>query len=79
MQYVVITPQQLIERLDSIHPASKSLQTYLWVSSDARCWETRGLKRKQTDELILQNGSISKDRDFTEHLNNWDVIFSKWV
>lgn len=79
MQYVILTPKQLIQRLDSIHPATKSLQTYLWVSDDSRCWETRGLKKKETDELILRNGNVPKDRDFTEFLNNWDAIFTKWA
>lgn len=79
MQYVILTPQQLIKRLDRIHPDAKSLQTYLWVSDDSRCWETRGLKKKETDELILHNGNISKDRDFTGYLNNWDAIFTKWA
>jgi hypothetical protein len=43
MQYVILTPQQLIERLDLIHPTAKSLQTYLWVSgnSDNKC-DTHG-------------------------------------
>lgn len=79
MQYVILTPQQLIKRLDSIHSKAKSLQIYLWVSSDAKCWETRGLKKNATDELVLNNGQISSDRDFTEYLNNWNVIFNKWA
>lgn len=79
MQYVILTPQQLIKRLDSIHPTTKSLQIYLWVRSDGKCWETRGLKKKETDKLVLQGGDISKDRDFTKFLNNWGVIFSKWA
>lgn len=78
MQYVILTPQQLLKRLDSIHPNVKSLQSYLWVTSNQECWETRGLKKKDTDKLVLQNGDIAVDRDFTEHLNNWDIIFSQW-
>lgn len=79
MQYVILTPQQLLKKLDSIHPNAKSLQTYLWVSATKKCWETRGLKKKQTDDLVLNNGAISKERDFTQFLNNWDVIFTKWA
>jgi len=48
MQYVILTPQQLLERLDAIHPDVKSLQPYLWVTKGKgavkQCWEIRGLK-----------------------------------
>ncbi|MBM7457246.1 ribosomal protein L15E [Oceanisphaera litoralis] len=79
MQYIILTPQQLIERLDKIHPTAKSLQTYLWVTSDHKCWETRGLNKKQTDDLIFQGEKIPQERDFSQHLNNWDAIFSQWT
>jgi hypothetical protein len=78
MQYIILTPQQLLERLDLIHPNAKSLQTYIWVSSDGKCWETRGLRKQETDKIVLQDHSIADERDFTEFLNNWDVLFSKW-
>jgi len=57
MQYVILTPQQLMERLDTIHPNVKSLQSYLWVTKDngagRQCRETRSFKKAQTDALLV--------------------------
>lgn len=79
MQYIILTPQELIQRLDAVHLTSKPPQIYLWVSSEFKCWETRGLKKHEIDKLILNNAKISSYRDFTEYLNNWNVLFSKWI
>jgi predicted nucleotidyltransferase len=79
MQYVIIQPKELKQRLDALHPNVKSLQTYLWVTTDKNCWETRGLKKKDTD-LIVTGNYNEKDnatRNFTEHLNNWAPIIEK--
>lgn len=29
--------------MSAIHGASKTIQTYIWVIRDQKCWETRGL------------------------------------
>lgn len=85
MQYVILTPQQLLERLDAIYPRDKpqkSYQSYLWVTKDngagQQCWETRGLKKAQTDALVLGEGSIAPERDFSGFLNDWGAIFRAW-
>jgi hypothetical protein len=79
MQYVIITPEELKRRLDILHPNVKSLQTYLWVTANKTCWETRGLKKKQTNALVAGNYcDHNKDtRNFTQFLNNWDEIVKK--
>lgn len=79
MQYVILTPQQLLEWLDVIHSGVKSLQSYLWVTKgpEKQCWETRDLKKGDTGDLILGNGRIDKVRDFSEFLNGWDAIIRR--
>ncbi len=78
MQYVILPPHVLLERMDHLHPNTKLLQTYLWVSASGQCWETRGLKKRETDSLVLEKTKPSPERDFSVFLNNWDVIFTSW-
>ncbi len=73
MHYVIIGPKELSRRMNAIHPITNSLQTYLWVTSSKKCWETRGLKKK--DQVLVANDLFrNKDRDFTKYLNNWKPI-----
>ena len=76
MQYVVIDPKELHSRMSKIHPTAKSLQTYLWVTSSKRCWETRGLKK--TDQNLIANDEYTNNvRDFSSFLNNWSPLENK--
>jgi hypothetical protein len=79
MQYVIITPGELSNRLNALHPNVKSLQTYLWVTANQKCWETRGLRKKETNSIVEDNynGIDKGKRDFSSFLNNWDPIISK--
>ncbi len=72
--FVIIKPADLFRRLDAIHSGKpKTVRTYLWVTQKKRCWETRGLKRP--DQLaIAEGGYKSKERDFSNYLNNWESI-----
>lgn len=79
MQYAIIKPQELSKKLDALRPNVKSIQTYLWVTKRQECWETRGLRKKETN-LIVDGSYNGKDRDsrnFTEFLNNWKPIIKK--
>jgi hypothetical protein len=72
--FVIITPKELLDRLNSIHDSkSEEIQSYLWISAE-RCWETRGLKHE--DEVLISRDEYSKnaDRDFGRYLNNWEPI-----
>jgi hypothetical protein len=79
MQYIIITPKELLARMSGIHPNANKLQTYLWVTQDHQCWEMRGLKRKEQDSIIKGEQIIEKQRDFSEYLNNWNPLFAEWV
>ena len=81
MQYVIITPAELKKRLDTLHPNDKLIQTYLWVtkSKSQKCWETRGLKKKDTNSIVdgNYNGPDKESRNFSEYLNNWATMIKK--
>jgi len=71
MQYLLISPKELLKKLKAIHPKKKTIQTYLTVTKDMKCWETRGLKKE--DLILIAYGSYkNKTRDFTKYLNVWD-------
>lgn len=71
--FVVIPRQELLHRLGAIHGARKTIHTYIWVTRDQKCWETRGLKRP--DQLLVANGDyLDGNRDLTQWLNNWKPI-----
>ena len=79
MQYVIITPDELSKRLNALHPDVKSLQTYLWVTASQKCWETRGLKKKETNSIVKDDysGNDKKNRNFSGFLNNWEPMIKK--
>ena len=71
--YIIIKPSELISRLTELHGSLKTLQTYLWVTKNKKCWEARGLK-KSDQVLIANNAFKSEQRDFTSLLNNWSEL-----
>ncbi|MDD2468071.1 MAG: hypothetical protein PHI97_29180 [Desulfobulbus sp.] len=78
IQFIIIEPEELSERLDLIHGKPKTMNVYLWVTKDGKCFETRGLSKTIQKEIV--NGkysSVDKNRDFTNHLNAWNAIESR--
>ena len=73
LQFIIIRPNELIEKLTSIHGDIKTIQTYMWVTKKNKCWETRGLK-KQDQILIANNAYSDVKRDLKKYLNNWESI-----
>jgi hypothetical protein len=73
IDFVIVPPRELARRLTAIHGRDKKVHTYLWVTEDKRCWETRGMRR--TDQLLLAHGEyVNRKRDFTAWLNNWTPV-----
>jgi hypothetical protein len=71
--FVIIKPSELLTRLNAIHKKGKTIQSYLWVTENNRCWESRGLKRQE--QLAIAQGLYSNsERDFSAYLNNWEPI-----
>jgi hypothetical protein len=69
-QFILIPPQELDRRLSKIHGTKDRVQSYLWVTEKLKCWETRGLPRRD-QILIANNAYTSEERDFTQYLNAW--------
>jgi hypothetical protein len=71
--FVVIPPRELLRRLERLHGRQGTIQTYLWITRDGRCWETRGLKKR--DQLLVAHGQFAdRARDFTQWLSAWSPI-----
>jgi len=50
-----------------------TVQTYISVTRDQKCWETRGLS--VPDQFLVAKGEYRhRDRDLTQWLNNWEPI-----
>jgi hypothetical protein len=72
--FVIITPSELLRRLDAIHHGNpKVFQSYLWVTKQRECWEARGLTHP--DQLLIVQGQLKNDeRNPSAYLNNWGPI-----
>lgn len=71
--FVVIRPTELLRRLEKLHPKAINIQSYLWVTQQRKCWETRGLKRNE--QIEIARGKYKDDmRDFSRYLNNWSPV-----
>jgi hypothetical protein len=58
--FVIITPSELLRRLDAIHYGNpKVFQSYLWVTKQRECWEARGLTHP--DQLLIVQGQLKND------------------
>ncbi len=76
IECVVIPPKILLKTLKNIHGNKKLFQTYMWVSCNNKCWETRGLN-KAGRILVANNKYKDKDRNLTCFLDNWKVMKQK--
>jgi hypothetical protein len=73
VDFVIIPPSAALNLLTSLHGQRTAFQSYIWVTKDKRCWETRGLSRE--DHLSVSQGSYQNPaRDLTPYLNNWSPI-----
>lgn len=68
--FVVIPPRELLALYDALGSDTEIIQSYVWVTKDGRCWETRGLSR--ADQQTLCEGTFEgNSRDLTQYLNHW--------
>jgi hypothetical protein len=72
--YVVISPQELLRRLQSIHQRKgKIWHVYLSITKEGGCWETRDLTNG--DKLLIAKDKFSDpNRDLRKFLNVWDRV-----
>lgn len=73
MQYLIIDPVTLMKKLMKIYGNIKTYWIYFWVTKKAKCWDTRGLNKR--DQILVANNTFkNKQRDFTSFLNNWNKL-----
>ena len=73
--FIIIPPKALLQRLEAIHGRRQNaiVQTYLWVTEDKGCWETRGLGRKEQIRIAI--GDYHEERrDLKKWLNVWTPV-----
>lgn len=73
--FVVIPPRDLLERYDSIAPKADPIQSYIWVTRQRRCWETRGLEKSAIRD-VRDGTYVNASRDLTKYLNDWASLKS---
>jgi|SRR5579859_1633346 len=71
--FVVVPTTELQQRMRLVHGRRKTIQSYLWVTNQTKCWETRGL-RKREQKKIADAKYSNPVRDFTKWLNVWTPI-----
>ena len=74
--FVIIEPSNLLERYRKLGNTSGTIQSYVWVTENCQCWETRGLG-KTGQEAIATNVFKDPIRDFSQFLNNWQPLEEK--
>lgn len=68
----VVVPTEVLRRKFRTQ-ARPVIQSYLWVTKDDRCWQTRGLRRDKQLQIVA--GEFSEpERDFTKWLNDWSSV-----
>lgn len=71
--FIIIEPSKLLERYNKLGKTSGTIQSYVWVTENGKCWETHGLVKEKQEAVA--NG-IFKDpvRDLSQFLNNWQPL-----
>ena len=71
--FIVIQPSLLLKKLTSLHGSAKTIHTYMWVTSKEKCWETRGLNKR--DKVLIANDAYKDPkRDLSAYLDNWNEV-----
>ena len=72
-QFIVIPPDDLLNRLVAIHGQSKNYQVYPWVMKSNVALEGRGLSQAEKKELA--DGSLKLgQRDLSKFLGDWRAL-----
>ncbi|MFQ5957167.1 MAG: hypothetical protein ACE5KK_05290 [Candidatus Brocadiales bacterium] len=75
--YIIIEPKTLLSKLTKIHDVDlQKFNIYFWLTTKHKCWEGRGLKKKDKEEIVEGNYK-NEERDFSEYLNQWEKIENK--
>ena len=73
IQYVIIPPRELANRMGRIFGREKTFQSYLSVTQKQRCWEVRGVRAEGVAEMV-EGRYADRRREFTRYLNAWKLV-----
>ena len=74
--FVIIEPGRLLELYKKLGKASGTIQSYVWVTENGQCWETRGVNKKE--QKAIATGTFDDPvRNLTDFLNNWKPLEEK--
>ncbi|MBX3133437.1 MAG: hypothetical protein KF689_08660 [Gemmatimonadaceae bacterium] len=72
---VVIPRAALLRFLTRLHGKTGNIiQTYITVTADGRCYESRGLSKRERLGIASKVSPIPKARDLTPWLNDWTPV-----
>ncbi len=74
--FVIIEPEELLSRYFQLGRETAVIQSYVWVTTSGKCWETRGLN-KLDQEAIAKDEYSERIRDLSDYLNNWKTVERK--
>jgi hypothetical protein len=79
IDFVIVPLPELWKRLRLIHgQQKKTIQTYLWVTEEHKCWEARELEDGVGDQHKIVEGQYEhRVRDFTVFLDNWRQVTAR--
>jgi hypothetical protein len=71
--FLAISPQEILRRLEKIDPQKARYQVYIWVTNQDRAWLTRGVTKDE--QLRISEGTFHDElRDVSAALNNWERV-----
>lgn len=74
--YLLITPKELLQRIKKYHGKKNIYNLYFWVTSNLRCYETRGLKTSEKKRTVDDTLNLPF-RCFSKYLDNWTPLKQK--
>ena len=78
IQLVIISPIELLEKLEKAHGVKKTYNLYLWITKEKLCIDTRDLNVEGQDKIKANiPRKIDKFRNYSKYLNNIKVIRDK--
>jgi hypothetical protein len=68
----VITPSELLKRIEVHHGRQKTYRFYFCAVGETKCWELRCPIAEK--KAALASGTITSSRDFSGFLDDWSKI-----
>jgi hypothetical protein len=71
--FLFIKPSELLTKFDSLGRSGKRIESYILITNENNCYETRGIGKKQLESILI--GELDNtNRDLKSYLSNWNII-----